>query len=809
MKSLRVLIRTLLRQPGYVVLAVVTLAVGIGCNAAVFGLLDSIYFRPLPLRDQQDLTTIRLTSPRSTLDMISYPEYRELQRSVTAFQDVVAIGARGVTLRHGQEARLLIIHYVSGNYFDALGIPIGMGRGLQPSDDSADATTPRVVINHQLWQEELGARPDVIGSSIQLNDTLFTVAGVTAKGFVSLDRQLRTDVWVTTAQAHFVLPGLADELERSDGRWFQVMGRLAPGTALDQAQGQLDTVLNRWKTDNAQQYQNTLLTAQGFLDAHRKDVAQGTVFLILVGLVLLIASANVANLTLARSEGRRRDIAVRAALGASRTRLVRHGMMESLLLSATGAGAGLILAAWLVELFRMLIPPGAVTYVLDVRFDLRMFAFTALLTVFTTLLVGALPAWRGTRADILTGLKEGGTGDPHRAHGKARDFLVITQVAVSVVVLIASGLLVKSLANSLRINPGFDPHKNVATFYIVPGLRHYDAPGTYRFFERARQATRSLPGVTRTSYGIRLPAQLNESGWAADFTIPGHQPPQGQDYFRIKYTMVGPNYFELMGTRILSGRGIADTDLPEGLPVAVINDAMARRMWPGENPIGKTIVMGKQDPVWREVIGVAENNKIAGLYEDQEMYVYVPYAQDQQSFGLLLVEVAGDPTSVFGSVKSVIAGIDSNLPVLDTGTFSGHMEMILYEERRDASIGVAVSVVSFFLGVVGIYGVVSLLTARRMKEIGIRIALGAKRSDVLRLVFGDVLRLTAIGAGLGIAGGVIAGRLLQSRLHGVRSADPWNLVIGASIFVAGAVLASLMPTVRATHADPCATLKSE
>jgi putative ABC transport system permease protein len=315
--------------------------------------------------------------------------------------------------------------------------------------------------------------------------------------------------------------------------------------------------------------------------------------------------------------------------------------------------------------------------------------------------------------------------------------------------------------------------------------------------------------VTQVSYGIRLPAQGNEAGWSASFTIPGKEPPPGKDAFQIRYTMVGPDYFEVMGTRILSGRGIVEADRSGSAPVAVISDTMARRLWPGESPLGRHIRMGRANPVDRQIVGVAEDIRIGGLYEPPEMYVYVPFAQDPQGFGLLLVESATDLSAVIGPVKQRIAEVDASVPVLSVGSFAQHMDLLLYEDRRNAWIGFSVALLALTLGAIGVYGVVALVTARRTKELGIRVALGAERGQLLRLLLGHGALLAFAGAALGIAGGVAAGRLLQSQLRGVSPVDPWTIAAATVILVVVALGASFTPAWRASRIDPIAALRDE
>lgn len=808
MKDLAYSFRILRRHPRYSVLAVLTLAAGIGVTASMFGLLDALYFRPLPLNDPQRLVDLTLVSPTNRFGTFSFEEFRDVEREAPGFKDVMAIGQRGVTLNRNGEISRLLIHYVSGRYFPSLGIPMHLGRGFGPADDRADLTTPQVVINHHLWQQQLGSPPDIIGRAIQLNNTPFTVIGVTAPGFVGLQRPVRTDVWVTTAQAPFVVPGLREEITNRQQRWFRIVGRLADGIEPATARAGLDVVAARWRAADARDYADARIAVASEDEARRTATQQGAKFLGLVGLVLLIACANVANLTLARGEERQRELALRSALGATRGRLLRQMLVESAIVSTAATLAGLMAAIWLVRLFPALLPPDTSAIMLDIRVDGRFLGFTATLAFLATMLVGALPAWRGSRTDLTTGMKT--QAMPRTAGGvPLRDLLVVGEIALSGVIVIAAGLMLRSFAATLSVNPGFDTGKHVATFYVVPGLKGYTAPDTYRFLEAARRSAAGVAGVKRASYGIRLPAQGNEAGWASPFTIPGKEPPPGMDAFEIRYTMVGPEYFEVMGTRILSGRGIGDADLPGSAPVAIVSDTMARRLWPGESPIGRRIRMGRARPVDREIVGVAEDIRIGGLYEPPEMYVYVPYAQQPQSFGLLLVETEADVAAVVAPVKQQMAALDANLPVLAVSSVANHMDVLLYDDRRNAWIGLAVAGLALTLGAVGVYGVVSLVTARRRREIGIRAALGAERGQLLRLLLGKGVVLAAAGAVLGIAGGLLAGRELRSQLHDIRPADPWSIALGTAVLVSVAIASSFWPAWRASRVDPATALRDD
>jgi predicted permease len=806
--DLRLALRSLLGRPALHLLAIVTLALGIGATAAVFSLLDALYFRPLPLREPERLVRIARPSEKTVLGLLSYAECEEL-RGLPSFSELACVGGRGVTLRQRAESRLLIVKYVSPSFFETLGLRVARGRAFRPEDERAQA--PLAVVNHQLWQERLDGRLDVVGMQLQLNDAHFTIVGVTEPGFAGLERTVRTDVWVLAQHARFAVPGLARELADRSSRWFEAYARLAPGATGAQAALQLEQLSERWQREDARAYAGSRLRSRALLDDYREGVRQGGVFLGLLGLVLLIASANAANLALARSEGRRRELAVRAAIGASRARLLRQLALESLLLCALGTLAGLALADAALQALPALLPPASEHAVLDVRFDARLLAFAALLLGGVTLLVAAAPAWRGSRPDVVGELKQAAPAGAARGRGVAvRDLIVVGQLAVSVMVLIGAGLLLRSLEYGRRLNPGFDPSKHVASFYLVPGLRGYDAAASGRFLEQARQGVAALPGVRRASFAIRLPAQRNEAGWAIDFRIPGRTPPPGEEAFRTRFGIVGPEYFEVLGARLLRGRGFRESDAAESAGVAVLNQTFAERLFPGEDPVGRRLLTGRSAPVEREIVGVVENGKIASLYEPPETYLLVPFAQQPQGFAQLLVESAAPPdAALFAAVRRRIAELDPELAILASSTLARHHGQLLGEERRDAWLAGAAALLALALGGVGVYGVASLLALRRTKELGIRIALGATRADVLLLVLGGGARRALLGCALGVAGGMALSRLLASRLHGVAATDPLAFAAGSACLLATALLASALPALRAARLDPLIAIREE
>jgi predicted permease len=800
--SLFHVLRPLTRRPSFFALASLTLGLGIAANLALFSLLDAVYFRPLPLREPDRLVRVESTSPKAFLGLISFIESQEIADSVPAFEDVVPVGGRGLTLHRNGDSHLLLVDYVSARFFDALGIPLDLGRGF----DRDEASKPQVVVNHRLWRERLGGRSDVVGSTLQLNDSLFTVVGVTAKGFVGLDRTVQTDVFIMAEQAPLVVSGLRDELANRVQRWFEVYARLAPGATGEAAQAQLDVLARRWEAEDPRQYERAGLRLLSFRESHRAAVREGAVFLALPALVLLIACANVANLVLARTEGRRREHAIRVALGAGRGTVLRELFAESLILTLSGALVGGLGAAWLIQLFPRLVPPAEITYTIDARLDTRVLAFGVVLVLVSTLLVALASGSRRVRAGVVSDLKS----ERSSPRGfRTQHVIVAAEMAVGVVVLAAAGLIVRSLFFSADLRPGFDAGKEVATLYVVPGVKNYTNAATHRLLEEARGDLSGLPSVRRVSYGIRLPAQGNEAGWASEFVVPGKEPPPGEESFRIRYTMVGPDYFEVMGTRVLAGRGIRASDTPESESVAVVNETMAQRLFAGEDPLGKVILMGRTK-VPRRIVGVAEDIKIADLYEEPEMYVYVPFSQDPQGFGLMLIETSGESAeAILPAAKAEMARLAPDVPVLMTGSFDLHMSTILYEARRDAWIASGTGALALLLTAIGLYGLLALVTNQRTREIGIRMVLGASRREIVRLVVGRGLALALAGSAAGVLAGLAVSRYLANRLHGIDSHDPWSFAIGAGMGIAVALLAALVPALRASRLDPAITMRSE
>ena len=798
LNDLRYSLRTLLKDPGFTLIAVLSLALGIGANSTVFSVAEAALLRSWPAQAPERLAKIVARTPQGPDDYFSYPDYQDLSRQARAFEGIVAWARHGRTLRIGSESRAILDDLVSPNYFEVLGLRAQLGRAFSPGSPLTD---PMVVISDDLWHRAFQADPALVGKQILLTNQSFTVIGIGPPHFRGLGRGVPTDAWL--------LPSVDSGGEgwRDRGyRDFELLGRLKPGATPEQAQAELETIGRRMADaypafDKARNV--TLVSEQQRL----RDAAFPTFLLMAaVALVLLISSANVAGLVLVRSETRRREIAVRLALGAGRPRLIRQLLTESALLALTGAALGLLLARWLLKLQAAFLPPQNFDVGLNLRLDAPVLAFTLAISALAVLIFGLAPALQASKGSLTPALKSG----DEAASGAARRLtlrngIVLAEIALSVVLLTASGLLLRSLLYSRGIHLGFDAQKNLVFFDLEPGIGGYNLERSLAYFERVRDDVSGLPGVRHTTYARRM--LLTDSGGGAEqrVAIPGVVLPQGQPNIPIKFNSVGPGYFQTVGTRILEGRDFGSSDNPAGGKVVLISEAMARRFWPGADAIGRHIIAEGKDC---QIIGVVEDVKINDVHEAPEPYIYFPFAQAPLDWGTLIVNTAGNPLALTGTIRSAIRREDQNVPV-DVFTLHFIMQEAYWGDQMAAGFVGGLSVLGIFLASVGLYGVIAYRVNRRRHEIGIRLALGAERSDVLRLVLGQGLRLAAIGTGAGLAAAFAGTRLMSNLLYGVKPDDPLAFAASSLITILVALTASYVPALRATRVEPNAALRYE
>jgi len=796
--DVRYALRTMAKDPGFTAVAALTLALGIGVNTAVFSVAEAALLRSWPAWEPERLVQIVFKTPQGAGDSISYPDFRDLCGQSRSLEEALAYARHAKILLLGSETRFVLDDVVSPNYFTVLGIQPEIGRTFGPENRTSGERT--VVIGDSLWRSAFNADPSMVGKQIWLTGQSYTVIGVAPPHFRGLARGAPTELWVS-APSEYPTQALADRNDRE----FEVLGRLRPGTTAAQAQIELDTIGHRLAemypaNDKARDI--VLVSEQERL---RQALAPALLLMAAVGIVLLICCANIAGLVLARSERRRGEIAVRLALGAGRFRLVRQLLTESALLAATGAALGLLLAYWLVGLQSALLPPAEVSLGLDLRLDAPVLGYAAAITALAMLLFGFAPSLQAARTSLVPALKsDERAGRPVRRF-TARNALVLGETALSVVLLTASGLVARSLIYSQRTNLGFDKQRSLVFLDVTPGIAGYDTERSRAFFQEAEARVASLPGVKRVSFARRVLLSDSGGGLAKRVAIPGVELPQGQLNIPIKFDSVAPSYFKTFGTQLLEGRDFTSADNSTGATVAIVNRTMASRFWPEKDAVGRHIVVEGKDC---QVVGVVEDAKINTVHEAPEPYIYLSFAQFPSEEGTILAEIAGPTSSLAPAMRDAVRSLDQRLPV-GVRTMHYLMQQAFWADRMSAGFIGALGLVGIFLGAVGLYGVLAYVVNRRRREIGIRIALGAGRKDVLRLVFGQGLRLAAIGTALGLVASYAAMRLLSDLLYGVRPTDPLVFVCSTVVVILVALAASWLPARRAASVQPMQALRHE
>jgi putative ABC transport system permease protein len=791
--------RMLAKNPGFTAVAVLTLALGIGANTTIFSVLDDVFLRSLPAKEPHRLVWMYAMSQDKYV-LASYPDYLDLCRQDAAFSGIIALSRHVALLNMAGETEFIKADLVSENYFSVLGISAAVGRTFVAGEDWESHKDPPVVIGHGLWLRRFGADPSIVGRTVVFNGRHAVVLGVAPQWFGGLERAMATEVWLPLNA--WSSPG---DLQNRKIRDFELLGRLRPGVSLEKVRPELDTIARRLSDAFPATDKGLTFLVSAEADRLREGLPRSFLLLGGVGLVLVICCANVSAMMLARAEARRREIAVRLALGAGRGRLLRQLLTESLVLALLGGGLGAVLTSWLLRLQPALGPPGPFVFRFDFRVDARVLVFTLAVTMLAALIAGLAPALKASKTDLLSTLKaEEGRTDQGRWWLGGRNLLVAGQMALSLTLLIVAGLFLKSLVFSERINPGFDASKKLLIVNVSPSAR----PGAIsrEFYLPVVERIRSLPGVRKASYASRMLLSGSGGGVSCEVSIPGVEPPSGQKAFVVRFNSVGRDYFQTVGARILRGRAFdAREESPEQRGV-LINEVMARRFWPGTDPIGRHLMVEGSD---YQIIGIVQDGRINDIHEPLEPYIYFSFAQRPSGEGAIIVETAGAPQQLVGAVKHEIRAVDKDATFLFVQTMKELMGYALWGDRMSFLFVGALGCLGIFLTTVGLYGVVAYLVGRRTHEIGIRMALGARRQDVFALVLRQGLRIALIGIPLGLAAAAAVARLISSNLYGVKPTD-LTVFLGSSVLVlAVAMLASYLPARRATKVDPIVALRYE
>ena len=801
-------------NPGLIAVAVLSLAIGIGPNSAIFSLIDAVGFRPLPIRDPSSLIEITSVSDKRVRDELSYPEYQEVVRSAEAFEAVAASASQGVGISGGQQGPVVsFASRVSGDYFATLGVEPVLGRTFSSDEDRTPGAHPVAIIGERLWAQRFGRDPHVLGRTIRLNQIDCEIIGVLPAGFVGTRPLLATDVWVPITLSSTLTGARVPFTEVRDRREVSVFARLKPGATLLQARGQLDAVAAHLGEAWSETNRGRRFTAAYEEEARRRPLERiGMMSLALVGLVLLIACANVAGLLLGRAEARRGEIAVRVALGATRMRLLRQLLTESVLLSLMAAIAGMLVTYWLVSIVPALIPATPLEINFDFRLDLRVLLFTALVALVAAPVFGLTPALLASR-NIVPTLKSHGERTRSGMRGvNLRTSLVVGQIAVSLALLVASGLLVRSYFNTRGIDPGFVVRPMVFSD-LAPGVVGYDQAQTRDFYRRLFERLDAVPGVDRVAMAAFLPLNaLFGTGAREKVTVPGHQPPPGESAFSLRYNIVDGAFFDTMGIRVFRGRVFTADDQPTSQRVAIINQAMARRFWPDADPIDQYVSLqpsvagGAAMPC--QVVGIVQDTKRERLTETVEPLIY--FAASQRLAGEMIIIMRGkDEPAMAEAFRRELRSLDRTMPAMQVTTMSEHMRSAAIAEQAIAALVSVIGSMALFLSVIGLYGAMAFFVARRTREIGIRIALGARPADVVRHVVRQGGRLAVLGSGLGLVVAAAAGRLMRRSLYGVGGLDALTFIAVTLTVCLVALAASYIPARRAARVDPMVALRCE
>ena len=813
-QDLRHGVRIMRRNPGFVLVAVIVLGLGIGANAAIFGMVNALLLRPLPVVEPGRLVALRPvgTGNHEENDKFSYADLADLRGGAA---EVLAglLGRRFVHAAIGDEGAADVVwgELVTGDYFSVLGVQPLLGRGFLPDEDRTPGEKPVVVLGHHFWQDRFHADPAILGRTIRLNGHAFTVVGVAPPIFTGTQFALGMDFWVPLMMHAVVEPESAGMLENRAWHSLRVIGRLAPGATLAGARRAAATVADRLARDHPETNAGRSATVVPEFDGRNPpQVTAGlklgaALGLAVAALVLLIACANVANLLLARAAARRREVGVRLSLGAPRRRLVRQLLTEGVLLAAAGGAFGILLATWSSDLLARFRPPIPFRLALDYTPDGRVLLFTAVVSILTVFVFALAPALQASRGDLVRLLHDRPAGRGRRPRlGPA---LVVGQVALSFAILAAAGLFLRSLANATRIDPGFEP-RGLALASFDLQLLGYDETRGRAFSEELLRRVRALPGVGDAAIVDNIPLDTNWNT-VGPVLAEGQPLPEEGKGLRAEVAIASPGLFRTFGVVLARGRDFSERDTADATAVIVINETLTARLWPGEEAIGKRLRFGGADAPLREVIGVARDMKSRTLGEAPIPFLYLPLGQTYRSELTLLVRGERGTAGLLEAMRREVAGLDAGLPVYGLRTMEEHMGYALWWTRMGATLAAVFGGLALLLATVGLGGLMAYTVRQRTREIGVRVALGARPADVQRLVLGRGLGLTLGGLGAGLVTALLVGQVMRSALYGVSAIEPAVLVAVSLLLGAAALLASWLPARRALRIEPMLALRSE
>lgn len=818
----RFALRWMRRSPGFTVTAVASIAVAIGIYAALFAVVDALLLRPLPVRAPDRLVSLYTSgSDGEPWNTTSYPDLMDLRAQNAVFEGVAGHCAMIAAVNLADTTRLTLGEIVTGNYFQVLGVPAAAGRTLLPADDRPGAERVAMV-SHRYARREFGAAASAIGRTLRMRGQAYTIVGVVPSGFSGILSILSPDLWVAAANLEEVepagiidvvpSPGARTKLERRGYRWMFVTARLKDGISIDQARANVDTLMRglaaTYTTTNKDRRASLIATKN--LRLHpQADQALGLAAIGLmaaVGLVLLVACANVAGMLLARASARQKEISVRLAVGATRGRLVRQLVTESLLLSLAGAAGGILIALSLTRAIGGIELPIPIPLSLNLRVDGRVLLFTIAVSAIAGLLAGIMPALRATSTDLTSAMKGGAAAArAGRFRWSLRDTLVAAQIAVTAVLVVTAGLLGRSLLTMQGTNVGFRSD-GIALLSTDPAMVRYDDARSRRFYEQALDRIRALPGVRSAALASRAPLSINFN--IEQFHVPG-VPSKDDRGFPIANARVSPEYFATLGIPILEGRGFTEADKPESPRVIVVNETLARRFFPGQSAIGKRLYLRNAAGPAFDIVGVVADHKVQTVTEAPQPYVHFSTTQQFNSYQVVMARGHGDASRLLADMRRELLALEPSLVFLDNQTMEAQVALTMLPARATAWLVAVVGAIGLLLAAVGLYGVIAYAVTRRTREIGTRMALGAQKRQVVGLVMRHGFVVTAVGltAGLALAAAVV--RTIAGVLYGISAADPAAWLVATLVLAGTASLANLVPALRAARVDPMLALRAE
>ena len=829
LQDLRYGARMLRKKPSFTIVAVITLALGIGANTAIFSVVDAVLLRPLPYPAPEQLVMLwsSMKPQGITQSGSAMPDYREWRDQNRSFAGLGAFYYSDYNLAGaGFEPERAQGAHVTANLFDVLSVKPALGRGFLPEEEQFGRHHV-VLLSHGLWQRRYGSDPNIVGRAITIGGDSFTVVGVMPEGMAFMDNQPAVELWTPMSFA----PG--DNMDSRNNFFINIVGRLKPGVTFQEAQAEVGAITGRLRTEGKE--------PQGF-DGYIVPLREQTVgdartaLLVLLGavsFVLLVACVNVANLLLARAAAREKELAIRASLGASRLRLVRQMIAESVPLGLLGGGCGLLLAMWGLSALESLLPASLPRHN-AIEIDKRVLVFTLALSLLTTLVFGLLPAFQAARADVRGALNEGGrSGTASRRASRLRGLLVTAEIALAMILLVGAGLMIQSFIRLRRVDTGFDARSVVTMRMSLPVSKYPEPlninstpPAAMNFYANLLERLKAVPGVESAGVSTDLPLGAGDD-WGKLFSVEGRTPPTSIDQVpSVSFSLVSEDYLKAIGISLRRGRGFDAHDNENSQPVAIINETAARRFFSNEDPLGKTIWLGPPESMLppapqgqdnhfprRTIIGVVADAKGSDLSKEAQPEVYAPYRQNKNegwsNSMMLTVRGTGSPEKLLPAIREQVRSLDPDLPIADVATMDERLSRSVSKPRFSMMLLGMFASLALLLSAVGIYGVVAYSVTQRTHEIGIRIALGAKTSDVIKLVVNQGMMLVLIGVAIGLIGAIAVTRLMSSLLFGVGATDPLTLIGVSLLLAAVAFVACLIPARRATRVDPMVALRYE